>query len=64
MENHNNARRIRIFMATMAHTKVKNMDAKTPSETPVDIFGSRVPTTPPTKAPVHTVPANRTPKSL
>jgi hypothetical protein len=40
------------------------IDARKPSDRPVDIFGSRTPTTPPTSAPTRIKTVRRTPKSF
>ena len=45
-------------------TTPRYKDDNTPNEIPVEIFGRRTPTTPPTNAPINTRVVSNTPKSF
>jgi hypothetical protein len=52
------------YLQTTCRTTPRKIETSTPKDIPVDIFGSRTPTTPPTSAPMRTNVVNMTPKSF
>lgn len=49
---------------TKLRTTPRNKEIRTPREIPVEILGSKTPTTPPTNAPITTRVVSITPKSF